>query len=77
MNGVWIPGGTQLALHIQGITTRKDIFGPDADVFRPERWLEAAAAPDTLKLYEKTLELTFASWEVYVSGEGDRVDGEP
>ena len=59
VNGISIPGGTQLALHIQGMTTRKDVFGQDADIFRPERWLEANA--ETLKTYEKVLELTFSS----------------
>jgi cytochrome P450 len=64
--GRHIPGGTLLALHIQAITTRKDFFGPDADLFRPQRWLDAD--PDTLKMYEKIWELTFAGGQYTCPG---------
>ena len=67
-NGVRIPGGTDLALNIQALTTRKDFFGPDADLFRPERWLEAD--PETLKRYEKIWDWTFAGGQYTCPGKG-------
>ena len=65
-NGVSIPGGTQLALHNQGIMTREDIFGADADIFRPERWLQADS--QVLKSYERTWELSFAGGQYTCPG---------
>ena len=65
-NGVKIPAGTQLALANQAIMFRKDLFGADADIFRPERWLEADT--QTLKLYERTWELTFAGGQYTCPG---------
>ncbi|KAJ4287284.1 hypothetical protein N0V90_012682 [Kalmusia sp. IMI 367209] len=32
-------GGTQIAWNSWGMMRNKDIFGPDSDMFRPERWL--------------------------------------
>ena len=40
VHGYRVPGGTELAVNIVGITHRRDVFGEDAEVFRPERWLE-------------------------------------
>ncbi|KAI8630307.1 cytochrome P450 [Xylariaceae sp. FL1651] len=37
--GHFVPGGTRLGLSISSITTNREIFGADAEVFRPERWL--------------------------------------
>ena len=65
-NGISIPGGTQLAIHNTGMMTRKDIWGSDGDVFRPERWHEAD--PQTLKLYERTWELTFGGGQYTCPG---------
>src|SRR5207237_483088 len=39
--GYPVPGGTQIAHNFSGVMRLKNIFGEDADVFRPERWLEA------------------------------------
>ncbi|KAF1934828.1 cytochrome P450 [Clathrospora elynae] len=44
ISGTFIPGGTQIGSCALGIHHSKKIFGPDADSFRPERWLEADAA---------------------------------
>lgn len=41
VKGYYLPGGTELAVNICGVTHQKDIFGGDVEVFRPERWLEA------------------------------------
>lgn len=36
-----LPGGTSICNSAWGLLHRKDIFGEDAEIFRPERWLEA------------------------------------
>ncbi|KAI8624135.1 benzoate 4-monooxygenase cytochrome p450 [Xylariaceae sp. FL1651] len=42
-----VPGGTQIAVIMWAISRNREVFGDDADTFRPERWLEAEEA--TLK----------------------------
>lgn len=39
VNGTFYPPGIEIAICDEGIGRRKDIFGHDADIFRPERWL--------------------------------------
>ena len=39
INGTFVPGGTELAVNAHVLHKDKEIFGDDADVFRPERWL--------------------------------------
>ncbi|KAK1757192.1 cytochrome P450 monooxygenase lolP1 [Echria macrotheca] len=39
--GFRVPGGTQVATNFMGIMRLKSIWGEDANVFRPERWVEA------------------------------------
>lgn len=39
INGMFIPEGTRVGHNIGGLIRRKDVFGDDADIFRPERWL--------------------------------------
>ncbi|KAK6834040.1 cytochrome P450 [Apiospora arundinis] len=38
--GVFLPGGTRVAHSIWAVTRNQEIFGEDAQMFRPERWLE-------------------------------------
>lgn len=45
--GEMIPGGTIVGCNAWVLHRREEIFGTDADKFRPERWLEAQ--PDQLK----------------------------
>jgi cytochrome P450 len=40
IDGIRYPGGTRLALSSWVLHRDKALFGHDADVFRPERWLE-------------------------------------
>lgn len=40
LDGVFLRGGTRVAVNGWVLHRDKDIFGEDADVFRPERWLE-------------------------------------
>ncbi|KAI0120338.1 cytochrome P450 [Hypoxylon sp. NC0597] len=41
INGYFIPEGTEIGHNVLGIMRAKKYWGEDADVFRPERWLEA------------------------------------
>jgi cytochrome P450 len=41
------------------VTRRKDIYGDDVDIFRPERWIEADAS--TRAKYERTTDVIFGS----------------
>jgi cytochrome P450 len=41
INGYFVPGGTEIGQGFFGIGRSKLVWGDDADVFRPERWLEA------------------------------------
>lgn len=59
VNGVYFPEGTEVGIATYAVGHRRDIYGPDADTFRPERWLESSA--ETLKTYERTNELVFGS----------------
>ncbi|KAI3337026.1 cytochrome P450 [Xylariaceae sp. AK1471] len=43
-DGRFLPGGTRVGTCVFGIVRSRSIFGDDADVYRPERWIEAQAA---------------------------------
>ncbi|KUJ10127.1 cytochrome P450 [Mollisia scopiformis] len=58
INGQFVPGGTKIGYGAYGIFQDKKTWGLDADVFRPERWIEETA--DKLKDMESTLELIFS-----------------
>ena len=51
INDTWIPETTELASNPFVIHRNRDVFGLDADCFRPERWLEEDA--DRLKKMHK------------------------
>jgi cytochrome P450 len=54
---VFLPGGTSIGYSAHSMFRRRDIFGEDSDVFRPERWFEE----DAIKLEKmvETSELIF------------------
>ena len=41
IKGVWLPEGTVIGMNPWCASRDKSTYGQDADVFRPERWLEA------------------------------------
>ncbi|KAF4991133.1 hypothetical protein FDECE_14136 [Fusarium decemcellulare] len=41
INGFFVPGGTQIGQGFYGVGRSRLVWGADADVFRPERWLLA------------------------------------
>ncbi|OHW96143.1 cytochrome p450 [Colletotrichum incanum] len=55
--GVYLPEGTRIGYGAWGIFRRAEVWGQDADEFRPDRWLEADA--ERSRLMETTLELVF------------------
>ena len=63
-NGTFIPGGIEVCWCPVSMQRRKDIYGVDADRFRPERWLDTTNKHDNdlrLSRMERTLELVFGS----------------
>ncbi|KAK3348529.1 cytochrome P450 [Neurospora tetraspora] len=44
INGMFIPEGTRVGHNVGGLIQRKDVFGDDAEIFRPERWLNVDPA---------------------------------
>lgn len=44
LGGFHLPGGTYVGLNSWGLQLDKEVYGDDADLFRPERWLTEDAA---------------------------------
>ncbi|KAJ5667370.1 hypothetical protein N7507_003234 [Penicillium longicatenatum] len=42
--GEYVPGGTVVGCNAWVLHQNKEIFGPDANIYRPERWLESNGA---------------------------------
>ena len=57
--GYYVPEGTQIGHNTPGMMRSKNIWGEDAEIFRPERWLEADETQ--LKLMNSVVELNFGS----------------
>jgi len=57
INGVFIPGGTDIGQCAWGLQRNRGVFGNDSELFRPERWLEAKG--EKLATIEKTTNLVF------------------
>ncbi|KAG5985017.1 hypothetical protein E4U54_006078 [Claviceps lovelessii] len=58
-NGLAFPPGTRISLCMWGVFRSRHVWGPDADEFRPERWLEAQ--PDKRAEMDSTWEILFSS----------------
>jgi len=57
--GVFLPAGTAIGHNIFGLMMSDEIFGPDPDGFRPERFLEVDG--DKKAEMERVVELAFGS----------------
>lgn len=57
LNGIFVPEGTQIGSSSYGIHHSRQIFGEDANLFRPERWLKADG--ETLAKMSSTSDLIF------------------
>jgi cytochrome P450 len=56
----FVPGGTQIGYSAWGVHRNPKVYGADADVFRPERWMEVEDE-DKLLAMTRTQELVFGS----------------
>ncbi|KAI5858204.1 cytochrome P450 [Durotheca rogersii] len=57
IDGKFIPGGTRVAHSFLSLQRSTAIYGPDSDVFRPERWL--GLSPEAHRKMTQTTELVF------------------
>jgi cytochrome P450 len=57
LNGIFVPEGTEIGYCAWGVHHSKRVFGEDADIFRPERWLEAQG--EELRKIQSSWELVF------------------
>lgn len=58
---VFLPGGTNISYNAWGVHHSKQMFGEDADQFRPERWLleDSETNQDRLAAMKRTTEIIF------------------
>lgn len=70
--GMMVPPGTQVGANVPGVLRSQSVFGPDADCFRPERWIEAAEEEDDSRLnrMRSTLDLVFGAGKFQCMGKG-------
>ena len=59
INGVFIPPATEVGVSPFAMNHRTDVYGPDADTFHPERWIEND--PETVMRFERHTELVFGA----------------
>jgi cytochrome P450 len=57
--GYHLPEGVQVGVCLMYVGRDPATFGPDADTFRPERWLEAGRDEVRLKLMNDAVDLVF------------------
>src|SRR5262245_1512803 len=55
INGMYVPGGTEIGYGGLSVFRNKKVWGEDAGVFRPERWIEG----ENIKDLEVALEVIF------------------
>lgn len=58
IHGVHVPEGTEIGWSAFGVQHSKDVYGTDAETFRPERWLDVKDE-DKLRSMLSTWELVF------------------
>ncbi|KAL3482853.1 cytochrome P450 [Aspergillus germanicus] len=58
----FIPGGSGISANAWVIHQNKDIFGEDADKFRPERWMEEPDRVATMTFFDLETERNFLSF---------------
>jgi cytochrome P450 len=64
-NGTILPPGTEIGWNAIGLMRDPEVWGNDADQFRPDRWLEAEADPDKLRDMDTVGEMIFGSGSRY------------
>ncbi|KAF3048328.1 hypothetical protein E8E12_011693 [Didymella heteroderae] len=61
INGFFVPEGTQIGVSHLSFLHSKQLFGEDAQVFRPERWLDSKTDAEHLRTMNSTLDMIFHS----------------
>ncbi|KAK3352631.1 cytochrome P450 [Lasiosphaeria hispida] len=61
VGGHALPGGTWIGCNMFSMMRRRDLWGEDADVFRPERWIEAGAGSERFRSMASVVDLVFGS----------------
>jgi cytochrome P450 len=61
--GVFIPGGTVVAMNISAVLRDEEVFGKDAELYRPERWMEAGEEKRTAMEHEVELMFGSGRWQ--------------
>ncbi|KAK3047048.1 hypothetical protein LTR09_011473 [Extremus antarcticus] len=59
VKGVYYPEGLEMSICNEALCRNPDVFGEDAEIFRPERWIEAD--DDTRKKYTRVVDAIFGS----------------
>lgn len=68
IDGYFVPGGTQIGQNYYGLGRSKALWGEDADIFRPERWLNLPEAKEREML--GMLDLEFGHGKYQCLGKG-------
>jgi len=68
LGGKFVRGGTKIAVDTWSLGRRVEVYGDDADVFRPERFTEAT--PERRAEMVRTAELIFGSGRYLCPGKG-------
>ncbi|KAJ0268101.1 hypothetical protein Brms1b_008897 [Colletotrichum noveboracense] len=68
IHGYKLPAGTQLGENICSIGRTREVFGPDAHLFRPERWIEATNDNEKFRMMVATTDLVFGFGKFYCMG---------
>jgi cytochrome P450 len=68
IDGKFIPGGTAIGVAFYALQRNKKVYGDDADVFRPERWLPGAVEPDQRKKMDQSVDTIFMHGRFYCLG---------
>lgn len=61
IKGIYFPPGTEVALNDEAMCRDKAIFGEDAELFRPERWIEVDADAEKRVKYRQTVDAIFGT----------------
>ena len=59
VHGYYLPPGTEIGQSMYGIGRLPSLWGSDAEIFRPERWLEAS--PEKLQEMQTASDLVFSA----------------
>jgi cytochrome P450 len=61
LHGYYLPKGTEVGQSMMGIGRQERIFGGDAEIFRPERWIEASSDAERFEEMQAAVELVFST----------------